>query len=63
VLNGFSYTGSLSVAAAAGGAGHVTSLDLSKPYTQWARENWELNGFASERADFIYGDVLSGCRS
>ncbi len=58
VLNGFSYTGSLSVAAALGGAAHVTSLDLSKPYTQWARENWALNGLGAERADFIYGDVF-----
>lgn len=58
VLNTFSYTGSLSVAAAQGGASKVTTLDLSKPTIAWAKENWELNGFSPERGDFIYGDYF-----
>jgi len=58
VLNGFAYTGSLSLAAAAGGAQSVTTLDLSKPSIQWAQENFELNGFQGESYRFIAGDVF-----
>lgn len=45
VLNLFSYTGSFSVYAAAGGAKSVTSVDLSATYTRWAEENLQANGF------------------
>lgn len=45
VLNLFSYTGSFSVYAAAGGAESVTSVDLSNVYSQWAEENMDSNGF------------------
>ncbi|MGN0905927.1 MAG: class I SAM-dependent methyltransferase, partial [Bullifex sp.] len=48
VLNLFSYTGSFSVYAAAGGAESVTSVDLSNTYTAVARENLRANGFLSE---------------
>ncbi len=48
VLNLFSYTGSFSVYAAAGGAESVTSVDLSNTYTAIARENLRANGFLSE---------------
>lgn len=58
VLNTFAYTGSLSVAAALGGAAHVTTLDLSKPTVQWAEENWRLNGLPPEQARFLFGDVF-----
>jgi 23S rRNA G2069 N7-methylase RlmK/C1962 C5-methylase RlmI len=58
VLNTFSYTGSLSIAAGAGGAAEVTTLDLSKATIDWARENWKLNGFDEDRARFIYGDYF-----
>lgn len=46
VLNLFSYTGSFSVYAAAGGANSVTSVDLSSTYTAWAERNLEKNGFS-----------------
>ena len=46
VLNLFSYTGSFSVYAAAGGANSVTSVDLSSTYTAWAESNLEKNGFS-----------------
>ncbi len=46
VLNLFSYTGSFSVYAAAGGANSVTSVDLSSTYTSWAQRNLEKNGFS-----------------
>lgn len=44
VWNGFSYTGTLSVAAAKAGAAHVTSVDLSAGVQRWARDNFRLNG-------------------
>jgi 23S rRNA G2069 N7-methylase RlmK/C1962 C5-methylase RlmI len=63
VLNTFSYTGSLSIAARKGGANRVVTLDLSRPTIAWARENWELNFGKTEvgpdsETDFIYGDVF-----
>ena len=45
VLNLFSYTGSFSVYAAAGGAESVTSVDMSATYTKWAAENLAENGY------------------
>jgi 23S rRNA (cytosine1962-C5)-methyltransferase len=43
VLNTFSYTGSLSVAAARAGATTVTSVDLAAGVHRWARTNFELS--------------------
>jgi 23S rRNA (cytosine1962-C5)-methyltransferase len=43
VLNTFSYTGSLSVAAARAGATAVTSVDLASGVHRWARTNFELS--------------------
>ncbi len=48
VLNLFSYTGSFSVYAAAGGAESVASVDLSNVYSAWARRNLVANGFLDE---------------
>jgi 23S rRNA (cytosine1962-C5)-methyltransferase len=59
VLNLFSYTGSFSVYAAAGGATEVITVDLSKTYLDWAKRNMELNGFTdSNKYQYIQGDVL-----
>ena len=59
VLNLFSYTGSFSVYAAAGGASEVWSVDLSNTYTDWAKRNMQLNGLYSELSQrFIRADVL-----
>jgi len=58
ILNTFSYTGSLSVAAGLGGASQVTTLDLSKPVLEWAKENWETNRLDSRKAEFIFGDYF-----
>lgn len=44
VLNLFSYTCSLSVAALQGGARQVVSVDMSKPSINWGKRNHELNG-------------------
>jgi len=57
VLNLFCYTGSFSVYAAAGGATHVDSVDLSKTYLQWAEENMALNDPKDTTCRFIHADV------
>ncbi|MBT1070588.1 class I SAM-dependent rRNA methyltransferase [Pelotalea chapellei] len=59
VLNLFSYTGAFSVAAAASGAHHVTSVDASPSYTEWARNNFGINRINPKRHEFIVGDCLS----
>jgi 23S rRNA (cytosine1962-C5)-methyltransferase len=57
VLNLFCYTGSLSVAAAKGGA-RVTSVDMSRTYLDWAYENFLLNGLEPKQHVFFQADVL-----
>jgi 23S rRNA (cytosine1962-C5)-methyltransferase len=61
VLNAFAHTGALSVAAARVGA-TTTSLDLSRRYLDWARENLALNDLDPAAHDFIYGDALEWMR-
>lgn len=57
VLNLFSYTGSFSVYAAAGGAAEVLTTDLSNTYLKWAERNMELNGFSdSSKYKFVQAD-------
>ena len=58
VMNLFSYTGSLSVAAAKGGAEFVTTLDLSKSTIEWAQENWKNASLPQESGNFIFGDAF-----
>lgn len=62
VLNCFSYTGGFSVAALAGGAQHVTSIDSSGPALERARANIELNGYELARASFLDADVNASLR-
>ena len=62
VLNCFSYTGGFSVAALAGGARHVTSIDSSGPALAQARANIELNGYDLARASFLDADVNASLR-
>ena len=57
VLNLFSYTCSLSVAAAKGGA-TVASIDMSRTYLDWGMENFELNGLDPKEHKFVQADVL-----
>jgi len=60
VLNLFSYTGSFSMHAAKGGASSVTTVDLSKNYTEWAMRNMERNGFEpSKKYRFIAEDCTT----
>ena len=59
VLNLFAYTGAFSVAAAAGGATQVTSVDVSGRYLDWARKNFHLNEIAAEDHEFVTGDCFA----
>ncbi len=56
VLNTFAYTGSLGVAAAAGGARQVVQTDLNRRFLNLAKDSYTLNGFPIQRADFRTGD-------
>jgi 23S rRNA (cytosine1962-C5)-methyltransferase len=60
VLNLFSYTGALSVAAARGGADAVTSVDTSDGVQAWARGNFARSGFdpKDKRWAFEVGDAV-----
>jgi 23S rRNA (cytosine1962-C5)-methyltransferase len=58
VLNLFAYTCSLGVCAALGSARRVVNLDLSRPYLEWGKANYGLNGLPVDQHDFIYGDAF-----
>jgi len=62
VLNCYCYTGGFTVAALAGGAGEVTSIDSSAPALERARANVALNGFDPQRAEFLDADVNASLR-
>lgn len=62
LLNCYSYTGGFTVAALAGGAKHVTSIDSSAPALQQAAANVALNGFDASRATFMDADVNASLR-
>lgn len=62
VLNCFCYTGGFTVAALAGGAGHVTSVDSSGPALEQARANVRLNALPLERTDMLDADVNASLR-
>ena len=56
VLNTFAYTGSMGVAACAGGASRVIQLDLNRSFLNLAKNSYTLNGFPIHKADFLAGD-------
>ena len=58
VLDCFTHTGAFGLNAAAGGAAHVTSVDVSADALAQARRNAARNGFA-ERIDFVCADVFA----
>ncbi len=62
-LNLFSYTGTASVAMAAGGAQSVLTQDLSQGYLEWAEHNMGLNGFTdARRYRYERGDAMRWVR-
>ncbi len=58
VLNTFAYTGSLGVAALAGGASRVVQLDRSRRFLELARASYALNHFPIHKQDFIASDFF-----
>ena len=65
VLNTFAYTGSLGVAAMAGGAKRVVQTDLNRSFLNIAKDSCSLNGFPIIKSDTLSGDffrVTAGLR-
>jgi 23S rRNA (cytosine1962-C5)-methyltransferase len=59
VLNTFAYTGSLGVAALAGGAERVVQHDLNRQFLNVAKTSYTLNGFPIHKQDFIAADFFT----
>lgn len=59
VLNTFAYTGSLGVAARAGGAARVVHTDRNARFLEVAKASYALNGFPAPEADFLARDFFS----
>jgi 23S rRNA (cytosine1962-C5)-methyltransferase len=57
VLNTFAYTCAFSVVAAKAGA-VTTSVDLSKNYLEWGRDNFLANGLDPAAHEFVFGDAF-----
>ena len=62
VLNCFCYTGGMSVAALAGGAASVLSIDSSAPSLQMGAHNLQLNGEDRTRGEWLDADVFQALR-
>jgi 23S rRNA (cytosine1962-C5)-methyltransferase len=62
VFNGYCYTGGFSVAALAGGATQVLSVDSSGPALAVARDNIARNGFDLAACEFADADVNAALR-
>jgi 23S rRNA (guanine2445-N2)-methyltransferase / 23S rRNA (guanine2069-N7)-methyltransferase len=61
-LNLFCYTGTATVAAAAGGARSTISVDLSQTYLGWAQRNLRLNGFGGREHELVRADCREWVR-
>lgn len=58
LLNLFAYTCSFSVHAAKAGAIFTKSVDMSNTYTEWGRDNFELNGLSAKNNPIVRADCL-----
>jgi len=58
VLNTFAYTGSLGVAAMAGGASRVIQTDRNRQFLNLAKDSYSLNGLPIHKNDFIAQDFF-----
>lgn len=56
VLNTFAYTGSLGVAAMAGGAANVVQTDANRQFLNLAKDSYALNGFSIQKQNFTAQD-------
>lgn len=64
-LNLFCYTATATVHAALGGAKSSVSVDMSRTYIDWARENFKLNRISEQRHELVQEDCfkwLKNCR-
>ncbi|MGE9268834.1 MAG: class I SAM-dependent rRNA methyltransferase [Verrucomicrobiales bacterium] len=61
LLNTFAYTGAFSVCGALAGA-TTTTLDLSQPYLDWAKDNFTLNQLDPAAHYFCKGDTFHWLR-
>jgi 23S rRNA (guanine2445-N2)-methyltransferase / 23S rRNA (guanine2069-N7)-methyltransferase len=59
-LNLFAYTGTASVQAALGGAKSVCTVDMSRTYLNWAKENMRINNIVLQepKIRFVQADCL-----
>jgi 23S rRNA (guanine2445-N2)-methyltransferase / 23S rRNA (guanine2069-N7)-methyltransferase len=57
-LNLFAYTGTATVYAARGGAAATTTVDMSRTYLDWARDNLTLNEIPLQSHELIQADCL-----
>jgi 23S rRNA (cytosine1962-C5)-methyltransferase len=62
IANLFSYTGLFSAHALLCGAVSAVNIDLSKQALARARDNYRLNGLATDSRDFVRGDALAELR-
>jgi len=62
VMNLFAYSGAFAVAAARGGAVHVTSVDSSAAALAQAETAWRLNELPADGATFVRADVFTYLR-
>lgn len=63
VFNGFSFTGSFCVYAAAANAGRVMNVDTSETSHQVAEQNMRLNGFGHREDIYVAADVFEIMRA
>jgi 23S rRNA (cytosine1962-C5)-methyltransferase len=63
VLDAFSYTGGFAIAALAGGARSVVSIDSSALALKLAADNVKLNGFGADRWRALEKDVFAELRA
>ena len=61
-LNLFGHTGSFSVVAARAGAEKTVTVDLSQPYLDVAKTNFEVNGFSPHDHELVAADALEWLR-
>ncbi|ORU92423.1 MAG: 23S rRNA (guanine(2445)-N(2))/(guanine(2069)-N(7))-methyltransferase [Cycloclasticus sp. symbiont of Bathymodiolus heckerae] len=57
-LNLFAYTGSVTVHAALGGATTSTTVDMSKTYLDWAKNNFELNKLNLDKHQLVRANCM-----
>ncbi len=63
VLNCFSYTGTFSCYALAGGAASVTNVDVSQPALDLAKHHVDINHLDASKSHYVNKDVFKALRA